>query len=79
MSTYCTIQSKLSGKIDIQKASKTAGALLDAFPPKSSENDNQLWEFVPDPANSGYYFIKSKLSERRNRYPGQPSKDFRVA
>ena len=61
MSTYCTIQGKLSGNvIDIQGASKESGALLDAFPDKKA--DNQLWEFVPDPAGSGYFFIKSKLS-----------------
>jgi hypothetical protein len=48
--------------IDIQEASTKSGALLDAFPQKTSGNDNQLWEFVPDPSGSGYYFIKSKLS-----------------
>jgi hypothetical protein len=63
MSTYCAIKSKLSGNvIDIQEASTKSGALLDAFPPKTSGNDNQLWEFVADPKGSGYYFIKSKLS-----------------
>lgn len=63
MSTYFAIQNKLSGNvIDIQRASTKAGVSLDAFPQKSSGNDNQLWEFVPDPANSGYWFIKSKLS-----------------
>jgi Ricin-type beta-trefoil lectin domain-like len=46
--------------IDIKKSGGT-GALLDAFPPKKTDNDNQLWEFVPDPGGSGYYFIKSKL------------------
>ncbi len=61
MATYCTIKSKLSGNvIDIQGASKEAGALLDAFPQTGTGNDNQLWEFIPDP--TGYYFIKSKLS-----------------
>jgi hypothetical protein len=63
MSTYNAIQSKLSGNvIDIQGASTKSGALLDAFAPKTSGNDNQLWEFVADPSGSGYYFIKSKLS-----------------
>ncbi len=56
------IESKLSGDvIDIQGASSAGGALLDAFPQKASDADNQLWEFVPDPQGSGYYFIKSKL------------------
>lgn len=63
MTSYCTIKSKLSGNvIDIQGASTKPGALLNAFPPKATGNDNQLWEFVADPAASGYYFIKSKLS-----------------
>ena len=63
MSTYFAIQSKLSGNvIDIQEASTKPGALLDAFSQKTSDSDNQLWEFIPDPAGSGHYFIKSKLS-----------------
>jgi len=63
MSTYFAIQSKLSGNvIDIQEASTKPGALLDAFSQKTTGSDNQLWEFIPDPAGSGYYFIRSKLS-----------------
>jgi len=63
MSNYYFIKSKLSGNvIDIEGASTAAGALLDAYPQKSSGADNQLWEFVPDPQGSGYYFIKSKLN-----------------
>jgi hypothetical protein len=62
MSTYYFIKSKLDGNvIDIQGASTTSGAPLDAYPQKTTGTDNQLWEFVPDPAGSGYYFIKSKL------------------
>ena len=62
MSNYCFIKSKLNGNvIDIQRASAKAGAPLDAYPQKSNGTDNQLWEFVADPAGSGYYFIKSKL------------------
>src|ERR1700684_3744632 len=62
MSTYCAIKNKMSGNvIDIQEASTKSGAGLDAFPQKTSGNDNQLWEFVPDPAGSGYFFIVSKL------------------
>jgi hypothetical protein len=48
--------------IDIQGNSTKAGALLDAFPEKNPPGDNQLWEFVPDPMGSGYFFIKSKLN-----------------
>ena len=63
MSAYYFIKSKLDGNvIDIQKASTKSGALLDAYPQKTTGTDNQLWEFVPDPAGSGYYFIKSKLN-----------------
>src|ERR1700678_497163 len=63
MSTYCAIKNKLSGNvIDVQDASTKSGVLLDAFPQKTTANDNQLWEFVSDPSGSGYYFIKSKLS-----------------
>lgn len=63
---YHFIQSKLNGNvIDIQKASTGPVGLLDAYPPKSAESlldqSNQLWEFVPDPAGSGYYMIKSFL------------------
>jgi Ricin-type beta-trefoil lectin domain-like len=32
-----------------------------SFPQKTTGTDNQLWEFVADPAGSGYYYIKSKL------------------
>jgi Ricin-type beta-trefoil lectin domain-like len=63
MSTYYFIKSKLNGNvIDIEGASTAAGALLDAYPQKTSGTDNQLWEFVSDPQGSGYYFIKSKLN-----------------
>jgi hypothetical protein len=61
MSNYF-IKSKLSGAvIDVQGASTAAAALLDAYPQKTTGTSNQLWEFVPDPAGSGYYFIKSAL------------------
>jgi Ricin-type beta-trefoil lectin domain-like len=62
MSTYYFIESKLDGNvIDIVEASTKPGAYLDAYPKKSSGTANQLWEFVLDPAGSGYYFIKSQL------------------
>jgi hypothetical protein len=62
-SGYYFIKSKLNGNvIDIVGASTQAGAQLDAWPQKSTGTDNQLWELVPDPAGSGYYFIKSKLN-----------------
>lgn len=62
MSTYYFLKSKLDGSvIDIQGASTKSGALLDAYPQKTTGTDNQLWQFVADPAGSGYYFIKSML------------------
>ena len=56
------IKSKLGNVIDIQGASHKAGAPLDAYPQKASGTDNQLWEFIADPAGSGYFFIVSKLN-----------------
>ncbi len=62
------IVSKLNGNvIDIQEASTKAGALLDAFPRKSTEDgqpgsDNQLWYFVTDPQYPSYCRIVSKLN-----------------
>jgi len=61
--TYYFIQNKLTGHvIDVEGASKAAGASLDAYTRKTTDTDNQLWEFVGDPAGSGCFFIKSKLS-----------------
>lgn len=62
MGTYYYIKSKLGNVIDIQGASTKAGAGLDAYTQKATGADNQLWEFVSDPAGSGSYFIKSKLN-----------------
>jgi hypothetical protein len=60
---YYFIKSKLNGNvIDIAGASTTAGAGLDAYTQKTSGNDNQLWNFVPDPGGSGCYYIVSKLN-----------------
>jgi hypothetical protein len=62
-SGYYFIKSKLDGSvIDIEGASTKAGALLDAYPQKTTGTGNQLWEFVSDPAGSGYCFIKSQLN-----------------
>jgi hypothetical protein len=65
------IKSKLNGNvIDIVGASTSGGAKLDAYPQKSSGTDNQLWEFVADPAGSGYFAIKSKLDGTVIEVPG---------
>jgi hypothetical protein len=63
MANYYAIQSKLNNNvIDILGGATAPGTGLDSFPANSPVSDNQLWEFVVDPAGSGYYFIKSKLS-----------------
>ncbi len=57
---YFLIKSELGTVIDIIGASKDRGAGLDAYAKKSTDSDNQLWTFVPDPAGSGYFYIVSK-------------------
>jgi len=60
-SGYFFIESKLnSNVIDAARASTAPGTPLDASPQKSTGTDNQLWQFVADPA--GYCFIMSKLN-----------------
>ncbi len=60
MSDYFFIKNKNGNVIDIEHASNKPGTPLDAFTKKSTNNDNQLWEFVTDPSGSGYFFIKNK-------------------
>ena len=76
---YFFIKSKLDGNvIDIAAASTKPGAGLDAYPRKTSSNDNQLWHFLPDPAGSGYFYIVSKLNgnvidvQKASKAPGAP-------
>jgi hypothetical protein len=80
---YVFIKSKLDGNvIDIADASTKSGAGLDAFPQKTSSNDNQLWHFLPDPAGSGYFYIVSKLNgnvidvQKASTAPGAPLDAF---
>ena len=60
------IQNPFTGNvIDIRAASATAGVLLDAYPAKTAHGENsanQQWQFVPDPSDSGYYFIQNPLT-----------------
>lgn len=73
---YCFITSKLDGTmIDISGASTESGAGLDAYPKKLSGTDNQLWNFAPDPAGSGCYYIVSKLNGYVIDIKGDSSKD----
>ncbi len=48
--------------ISIAGMSTAAGVSLVSWPEKQTGNDDQLWEFIPDPAGSGYFFIKTKLN-----------------
>lgn len=58
---YFQIRSALGNVVDIANASTKQGAGLDAVTKKTTDNDSQLWTFVPDPVGSGYYYIVSKL------------------
>lgn len=62
-SGYFFIETLLDGNaISIAGMSITAGASLVAWPLKQTGNDDQLWQFLPDPLGSGYFFIKTKLN-----------------
>jgi hypothetical protein len=58
------IKSKLNGNvIDIVGGSTAPGTGLDSWPTNGPNGSaNQLWQFVPDAAGSGYYLITSKLN-----------------
>jgi hypothetical protein len=45
--------------IDIQGNSLNQGVLLDAYSEKTKDNQNQLWDFLPDPFGSGCFFIQN--------------------
>jgi hypothetical protein len=58
---YFQIKSQLGGVIDIGDSTKEDPG-LNVATQKSTDNGNQLWTFVPDPAGSGYFYIVGKLS-----------------
>jgi hypothetical protein len=59
-SSHSIIQNPATGNcIDINHNSIDRGALLDASPAKNEHNENQLWDFLPDPFGSGYFFIQN--------------------
>jgi hypothetical protein len=63
MGAYYSIESLLSrGVIDMQWGSTQAGAHLVTTEPAFPAVDSQFWQFVPDPAGSGYFFIKNKAN-----------------
>ena len=54
------IQNPATGHcIDIVGNSQSTGAALDAFAVKSKDNQNQLWDFLPDPYGSGSFLIQN--------------------
>ncbi|WP_297478640.1 RICIN domain-containing protein [Ferrovum sp.] len=62
-SGYFFIETLLDGNaISIAGMSTAPGADLVSWPQKQSGYDDQLWQFVPDPLGSGYFFIKTKLN-----------------
>ena len=62
MGNYYLISSKLNQGIVIDFRMQTEpNTRLQVFTVNRPATDNQLWEFVPDPAGSSCYFIKSKL------------------
>jgi hypothetical protein len=45
--------------IDIHNNSTSPGAALEAWTEKTKDNQNQLWDFLPDPFGSEYFFIQN--------------------
>jgi len=59
-SSHAIIRNPATGHcIDIQGNSVGQGASLDAYSKKDSDNQNQLWDFLPDPYGSQYFFIQN--------------------
>jgi Fibronectin type III domain/Ricin-type beta-trefoil lectin domain-like len=59
-STHWVIENPASGMcIDIKDRVQTPGAVLHIWPVRSSNNANQLWDFVPDQFGSGAFFIQN--------------------
>lgn len=59
-SFHFIIQNPATGKcIDIQGNSTARATALDAYTKKQKDNQNQLWDFLPDPYGSGYFFIQN--------------------
>jgi Ricin-type beta-trefoil lectin domain-like len=59
---YYFIKSKLNGDLITVTGNWLSGAQLATYPQESGgvpQLDNQLWQFVRDPAGSGYYFIQN--------------------
>lgn len=62
MENFYLISTKLDpGSVIDKKMHSGPSVGLQVFPVNQPETDNQLWKFIPDPAGSGFYFIKSKV------------------
>jgi hypothetical protein len=63
MGAYYSIESMLAiGVISTQWRSLDVGVNLVCAETTSPPDPSQYWEFVPDPAGSGYFFIKNKAN-----------------
>jgi hypothetical protein len=59
-SSHFIIQNPATGNcIDIKENSTARGASLDVYTRKQKDNQNQLWDFIPDPFGSPYFFIQN--------------------
>jgi Ricin-type beta-trefoil lectin domain-like len=59
-STLYIVKNQATGHcIDIREKSLNPGAALDVRPAQSNDNENQLWDFLPDPFGSGPCFIQN--------------------
>jgi len=62
LENFYLISTKLDlGSVIDKKMHSGPSVGLQVFPVNQPETDNQLWKFIPDPAGSGFYFIKSKV------------------
>ena len=59
-SSHHIIQNPQTGHcINISANSQNPDAPVDVYPAKTSNNENQLWDFLPDEFGSGGYFIQN--------------------
>lgn len=58
-SSHFIIQNPGTGHcIEVRASTPDKAAVLETSPPKTSDNQDQLWDFLPDQYDSGYFFIQ---------------------